>query len=283
MDSVVQASTLQSGDFFISPSELWALIGTDRAPQIVDTRRREVYDSAPGVLPGAVWRDIKDIALWSAELDPDRPAVFACRFAHQMSQIPAAHLRGEGYNARVLAGGYTGWAEAGLPLVNKAALDRFAPKRPSLWVTRRRPKIDRVACPWLIRRLIDPQARILYVDPDRVLEAAQEIGAIPFDIEGIELSHEGERCSFDTMLKLFGLEREPTLARLALIVRGADTARPDLAPEAAGLHAISLGLSALAGDDDHGMIREAFKIYDGLFAYLRFAAQERHNWPAKAA
>jgi hypothetical protein len=125
---------------------------------------------------------------------------------------------------------------------------------------------------------------------------------------------EGERCSFDTMLKLFGLESEPSLARLALIVRGADTARPDLAPEATGLHAVSLGLSALAGDDNHGMIRETFKVYDGLFAYLRFAAppsgakrhggparlsksarasrslrsparaaQERHNWPAKAA
>src|SRR5262249_47758040 len=183
----------------------------------------------------------------------------------------------------VLAGGYAAWAEAKLPLVAKAALDRFLPRRPSLWITRRRPKIDRVACPWLIRRFIDQQARILYVDPDQVVEAARETGAVPFDIEGVEISHEGERCSFDTMLKLFGLEGEPSLARLALIVRGADTARPDLAPEAAGLHAISLGISALAGDDDHGMIGEAFKIYDGLFAYLRFAAQERHNWPAKAA
>jgi rhodanese-related sulfurtransferase len=283
MDSTGHSSTEHSGEFFISPSELWALIGTDRAPQIVDTRKRAIYDTAPGLLPGAVWRDIKDIDLWSAELDPDRPVVFACRAGHQMSQIAAAHLREEGCDARVLKGGYTGWSEAGLPLVDKAALERFAPKRPSVWVTRRRPKIDRVACPWLIRRLIDPQARILYVDPDQVLEASKETGAIPFDIEGVELSHEGERCSFDTMLKLFGLEGEPTLARLALIVRGADTARPELAPEAAGLHAISLGLSALAGDDDHGMIREAFKIYDGLFAYIRFAAQERHNWPAKAA
>ena len=283
MDSTGHSSTEHSGDFFISPSELWALIGTHRAPQIVDTRKRAIYDTAPGLLPGAVWRDIKDIELWSTELDPDRPVVFACRAGHQMSQIAAAHLRAEGCAAHVLRGGYTGWTEAGWPLVDKAALERFAPRRPSLWVTRRRPKIDRVACPWLIRRLIDPQARILYVDPDQVLEASKETGAIPFDIEGIELSHEGERCSFDTMLKLFGLEGEPTLARLALIVRGADTARPDLAPEAAGLHAISLGLSALAGDDDHGMIREAFKIYDGLFAYIRFAAQERHNWPAKAA
>jgi hypothetical protein len=109
---------------------------------------------------------------------------------------------------------------------------------------------------------------------------ARESGAIPFDIEGVELSHEGPRCSFDTMLKVFGLEAEPALARLALIVRGADTARPDFAPEAAGLHAVSLGLSALAGDDDYGMLRRGFIVYDALFAFLRFAAAERHNWPA---
>ena len=148
-------------------------------------------------------------------------------------------------------------------------------------MTRRRPKIDRIACPWLIRRFLDPQARILFVDPDMVVEVARETGAVPFDIKDIELSHEGERCTFDTMLKLFGLEDEPSLARLALIVRGADTARPDLAPEAAGLHAVSLGLSQLAGDDDHGLLQRGFVIYDALFAWLRFAADERHNWPAK--
>src|SRR5262244_1289573 len=125
--------------------------------------------------------------------------------------------------------------------------------------------------------------RILYVDPDQVTEVARETGAVPFDIEGIEISHEGPRCSFDTMLKLFGLEGNPALDRLALIVRGADTARPDLAPEAAGLHAVSLGLSALAGDDDHGLLERGFIVYDALFAWLRFAAEERHNWPAKAA
>ncbi len=116
-----------------------------------------------------------------------------------------------------------------------------------------------------------------------MLPVAHETGAVPFDIEGVEISHEGERCSFDTMLRLFGLETEPSLARLALIVRGADTARPHLAPEAAGLHAISLGLSAMAGDDDHGLLQHGFMVYDALFGYLRFAAQERHNWPAKAA
>jgi rhodanese-related sulfurtransferase len=272
----------RSTDFFISPTDLWNLIGTPRAPQVVDTRRRDVHDTAPGLLPGAVWRDIADMKQWSGELDRERSIVFACQHAHQMSQIPAAHLRGEGFSAQVLAGGHDAWTEAKLPLVSKPALDRFAPRRPSLWVTRRRPKIDRVACPWLIRRFVDPQARILYVDPDQVVEVAKETGAIPFDIEGVEISHDGPRCSFDTMLKLFGLEAEPSLNRLALIVRGADTARPDLAPEAAGLHAISLGLSALAGDDDHGLLEQGFMVYDALFAYLRFAAQERHNWPAKA-
>lgn len=274
---------MHSASYFISPNDLWNLIGTARAPQIIDVRRRDIYDAADGVLPAAIWRDIAEIEQWSASLDRNRPAVFACRLAHQMSQIPAAHLRSEGYDARVLAGGYAAWSETKLPLVSKPALDRLAPRRPSLWVTRRRPKIDRVACPWLIRRFIDPQARILYVDPDQVVNTAKETGAVPFDIEGVEISHEGERCSFDTMLKLFGLEGEPALDRLALIVRGADTARPELAPEAAGLHAVSLGFSALAGDDDHGMLQQGFMIYDGLLAYLRLAASERHNWPAKAA
>ena len=120
------------------------------------------------------------------------------------------------------------------------------------------------------------------VDPEEVVNVARETGAVPFDIKDIELSHDGGRCTFDTMLKLFGLEGEPSLARLALIVRGADTARPDLAPEAAGLHAVSLGLSALAGDDDHGLLERGFMVYDALFAWLRFAAEERHNWPAAA-
>jgi rhodanese-related sulfurtransferase len=268
--------------FFISPVDVWNLIGSAQAPQIVDVRRRDAYDASPGVLPTASWADAKSTD-WIGPIDRARPVAVACKAAHEMSQMAAAELRARGYDAAVLAGGYAAWSEAKLPLVNKPALDRFAPKRPSLWVTRRRPKIDRIACPWLIRRFIDADARILFVDPAEVPAVGRETGAIPFDIEGVEISHDGPRCSFDTMLKLFGLEGEPALDRLALIVRGADTARPDLAPEAAGLHAVSLGLSALAGDDDHGLLRQGFMVYDGLFAYLRFAAQERHNWPAKVA
>ena len=262
--------------FSIPPRDLWRVIGTADAPQIVDVRRRDAFDASAGLLPGAVWQ--ADVERWSCNLDCARPIAVACKAGHEFSQMVAAQLRADGFDACILDGGYKAWSEAGLPLVAKAELDRLVPSRPSLWVTRRRPKVDRVACPWLIRRFIDPAARFLYVDPPEVTAVARETGAIPFDIEGIEISHEGERCSFDTMLRIFGLEGEPSLARLALIVRGADTAQPDIAPEAAGLHAMSLGLSALSGDDDHGMLTHGFVLYDALFAWLRFAAQERHNW-----
>jgi rhodanese-related sulfurtransferase len=269
--------------YFVSPQDLWNSIATPSAPQIIDVRRTDAFTQSPQLLPGAVWRDAALARQWSKELDLTRPTVVACKAGHDLSQMAVAQLRAEGYDASVLQGGYEGWATAGLPFVAKPALDRIAPVRPSLWVTRRRPKIDRIACPWLIRRFLDPQARVLFVDPDEVVAVARESGGVPFDIKDVELSHVGERCSFDTMLRLFGLESEPSLARLALIVRGADTARPDLIPEAAGLHAVSLGLSALAGDDDHGLIERGFVVYDALFAWLRFAADERHNWPAKAA
>ena len=272
-----------SPSYSISPQDFWNAIATRDAPQLVDVRRRDAYEASPSLLPGAIWRDAGKTHEWSAEFDRARAIAVACKGGHEMSQTAVAQLRADGIDARVLEGGYEAWAAAGLPFVAKAELNRIARMRPSLWVTRRRPKIDRIACPWLIRRFLEPQARILFVDPDQVLNVARESEAVPFDIKDVELSHVGERCTFDTMLKLFGLEGEPALARLALIVRGADTARPDLAPEAAGLHAISLGLSRLAGDDDHALLERGFMVYDALFAWLRFAAEERHNWPAKTA
>lgn len=269
-------------NFSISPAELWRKIGTGSAPVIVDVRRPETIEASNGLLPGSVVRDPHDAEAWSFEDNTDL-IVVACRVGHERSQMAAALLRARGLDARVLEGGYEAWQAASLPVVHRVTSLRIVPKSPSLWVTRRRPKIDRIACPWLIRRFIDPRARFLFVDPSQVTAVAQEAGAIPFDIEGVELSHEGERCSFDTMLKLFGLENELSLGRLALIVRGADTARPDLAAEAAGLHAVSLGLSVLSGDDDHRLLHCGFVIYDALFTWLRYASDERHNWPAKAA
>jgi rhodanese-related sulfurtransferase len=270
-------------NFSVSPEELWHLMATPRAPQIVDVRRRDIYEANPGLLPASIWREPTRFSDWATTLERTRPIVVACKAGKELSQYLTAELRAAGYDAAMLAGGYAAWTEAQLPLIARQTVDRLIPNRPSIWVTRRRPKIDRVACPWLIRRFIDPEAKFLFVDPDYVEAAASEFGAIPFDIAHVEISHDGERCSFDTMLRLFGLENEPSLGRLAQIVRGADTARPDLAPEAAGLHAVALGLSALAGDDDHGLLQHGFVIYDALFAWLRFAADERHNWPSKAA
>jgi rhodanese-related sulfurtransferase len=272
-----------SPSYAISPNDLWDTLAAHDAPLIVDVRRHEAYAQSPQLLPGALWRDAKAATQWAAEFQRGRPLVVACKAGHEMSQMTVAQLRADGVDARLLEGGYEGWAKAGLPFVAKPELDRIAPKRPSLWVTRRRPKLDRVACPWLIRRFLDPQARILFVDHDQVSSVARESGAVPFDIKDVELGHVGERCSFDAMLRLFGLEDEPSLARLALIVRGADTARHDLAPEAAGLHAIALGMSARAGDDDHGLLQNGFVVYDALFAWLRSAAEHSHTRPAKVA
>ena len=146
------------------------------------------------------------------------------------------------------------------------------------WVTRERPKIDRIACPWLIARFIDPDAEFLYVPADRVLRMAQETGAIPYDIPGVEHGHVGELCSFDAFLKLHNLT-DPALQELAVIVRGADTARLELAPQCAGLLAVSLGLSALYRDD-HEMLKHGMVMYDALYAWLKNTRAETHNRPS---
>lgn len=144
------------------------------------------------------------------------------------------------------------------------------------WITRERPKIDRVACPWLIARFIDQAPEFLFVAPAEVRRIADATGAIPFDVDGVELSHDGPRCSFDAFLQKYGLA-EAALAEVADIVRGADTARLDLAPQAAGLLAISLGLSHNFVDD-HEMLRHGFVVYDALYAWARDVRNETHTW-----
>jgi hypothetical protein len=144
------------------------------------------------------------------------------------------------------------------------------------WVTRERPKIDRVACPWLIARFIDREPEFLFVPPADVTRVARATGAVPFDVEGVELTHEGPRCSFDAFLARYEL-KDPALHELATIVRGADTARLELAPQAPGLLAVSLGLSHLFRDD-HELLRHGFVLYDALYAWCREVRDERHDW-----
>jgi hypothetical protein len=145
------------------------------------------------------------------------------------------------------------------------------------WITREHPKIDRIACPWLILRFIDAQAQFDYVPADRVLPLAKETGAIPYDVPGVELTHVGDHCSFDAFIARYRLE-DPALLKLAVIVRGADTSRLDLSPQSAGLYAISLGMSATL-PDDHEMLRYGLVMYDALYTWCAKLQDETHAWP----
>jgi hypothetical protein len=149
------------------------------------------------------------------------------------------------------------------------------------WITRERPKIDRVACPWLIKRFIDKDAEFIFAPTPEVMKRAAETGATPFDVEGVELSHVGPLCSFDALVEKYDLT-DPALAELAVIVRGADTARLDLAPECAGLLAVSLGLSRVF-KDDHEQLQHGFVVYDALYAWAREARSETHTWNPQRA
>lgn len=262
----------------ISPDELARRVGTADCPPIVDVRRAASFQADPRRVASAVWRDHMLSDEWGRELDRGRGLVVYCAHGHNVSALAAARLRAAGIDAVVLEGGIEAYTAAGGLLVTREGPGVASGlPRPSVWVTRERPKIDRVACPWLIRRFIDPSAIFHFVPADWVVDVAEEMGAIPFDVADVHYSHRGETCSFDTFLSEFGL-RDDRLDQLALIVRAADTARPDLAPEAAGLLAMSLGLSAIENDDliqlDKGML-----LYDALYGWLRHARSETHNWP----
>jgi rhodanese-related sulfurtransferase len=269
------------GDFFIDAAELRRSLAAASAPIVIDVRRRAVYDKSDRILPTARWREHTTTRVWGRDLPKGTPVVTYCVHGHNVSQLAAAELRAMGYDARALAGGIDeGWSAAGHPTILKAALPGRDESAPSRWITRVRPKIDRIACPWLIARFIDRDAIFQFVDPPYVLDVAKEAGGIAYDIDGAPFTHDGPLCTFDTLIRAFGLA-DTHLDRLASIVRGADTARLDLAPEAAGLLAVSLGISAQSGGDDHAALARGFPVYDALYAWARDAAGESHNWPAK--
>jgi rhodanese-related sulfurtransferase len=274
------------GSFSITPAELYARIGTADAPLIFDVCKCEDYDQLPRLIPGARWRDHQRTEQWINEIPHNRiggsQVVLSCVKGMKVSQAAAAELRLRGVDATILEGGSLGWVKAGYPTIKKAGVlggigNRNS--RASRWVTRIQPKIDRIACPWLISRFLDPAARFFYVASDQVVNAGLELDAIPYDVDGVEITHIGPTCSFDTLISHYDI-RDPALDRVALIVRGADTARLDLAPEAAGLLAISLGNSKMAGPDDHVALERGLAVYDALYTWARFAAGETHNWPA---
>jgi rhodanese-related sulfurtransferase len=261
----------------ITANDLSTRIGLPDAPLLIDVRTAEDAAADPRILPAAIARDHRDIGAWAPALR-GRQVVVLCQKGLKLSEGAAAWLRHEGAAARVLQGGFAGWREAGLPLLRTAAIPQRDAAGRTLWVTRARPKVDRIACPWLIRRFVDRDAVFLFVAASEVAAVAERFGATPFDIEGVAWSHRGEGCTFDTMLDEFGLET-PALRRLALLVRGADTARLDLSPEAAGLLAASLGLSRLHADD-LAQLDAGLSLYDAFHLWCRDATEETHNWPA---
>lgn len=244
----------------IAVGELSEWVHARREFTLLDVRREKARVAAAADLPGAVWRRPEELFTWKDTVPVELPVILYCAHGHELSQGAAATLRALGLDARSLIGGFDGWRGARQPTVSHA-------QRATIWVTRERPKIDRLACPWLVRRFVDPDAVFLYVAADQVLDVAAARGAIPFDVPGVELTHRGEQCSFDAIVQKYGLN-DPALLRLAAIVRGADTDRLDLAPQAAGLLAISLGLTRNIADD-HALLAQGMAIYDALFAWCR--------------
>jgi rhodanese-related sulfurtransferase len=262
----------------ISPEKLSRLVGTPRCPLLIDVRIQDDFAAGPRLIPGSLRRSHESVDTWGAALD-GRNAVVICQQGRKLSEGVAAWLRHAGVAAEILDGGFAAWTEAGLPTVTDAVIPPRDAQGRTVWVTRGRPKIDRLACPWLIRRFVDPRAVFLFVAPSEVEAVAERFGAAAFDIEGAFWSHRGELCTFDVMLAEFGLATEP-LGRLATIVRGADTARLDLAPESAGLLAVSLGLSRMY-PDDLAQLEAALGVYDAFYRWSRDATDEPHDWPPR--
>lgn len=254
-------------DALISPADLAGMLTERAATTLVDVRRDAAFASDPIVIPGALRRRPEEVADWGRTLPGWRSVIVYCVRGHEVGRGAAQVLRTLGLDARALEGGLEAWRAQG------GAVAPYA--RPSRWVTRERPKIDRLACPWFIRRFVDPDAIIDYVPSNRVLAHAGETGAIPFDVPGVEYTHAGDRCSFDVFVARHA-PGDPALAALADIVRAADTDRLADAPQASGLLAVSLGLGRIL-PQDHALLQHAQLVYDALYAWCRHAQGRPHG------
>jgi rhodanese-related sulfurtransferase len=255
----------------ISVGELRKRIDGNAAPLVIDVRRPEAFLKDTKTIAGALRRDPGQVASWGRELPSTAPVVVFCVHGHEVSQGAAKALREQGREAGYVEGGLADWVEHGGETDSKPA------NAATRWVTRERPKIDRIACPWLISRFIDKDAEFLYVPAKEVRDVAIARNAIAYDIPDVHFSHDGDLCSFDAFIRHYRLGGDPALAQLAVIVRGADTGKLDIAPQAAGLAAISLGLS-LNFADDHEMLKHGMVMYDALYKWCREGQDELHTW-----
>ncbi len=259
----------------ITSDKLSRIIGTPNLATIIDVRIEDDFGSDPRLIPGSARRSHEQVNEWGPAISG--PAIVVCQKGQKLSHGVAAYLRAMGTQAEVLEGGFEAWRDAKGTLIPVGKLPPRDAQGRTVWVTRSRPKIDRIACPWLIRRFVDPSALFLFVPPSEVSAVADRFGATPFDVEDVFWSHRGERCTFDIMIEEFQLGIGPLL-HLAKIVRGADTACLDLAPEAPGLLAASLGLSRMFNDDLE-QLNAGLTLYDAFYRWCRDATDESHNWP----
>jgi hypothetical protein len=248
----------------ITVSQLSRLIGLPQGPAIIDVRADEEFISDPRLIPGSRRRSFGAGASWAADYN-GQSVIVVCQKGLHLSQGIGAWMRHQGIDAQTLERGYCSFAQTSC---------RSHESGRTVWVTRARPKVVRVACPWLIRRFIDPNAAFLYVSPSEVAAVADRFKATPFDVPDAFWGDRGENCTFDVMIEEFGLDSD-ALIRLALIIRGADTGRRDLTPQSGGLLAASFGFSRMFRDD-LAQLEAAMALYDAFYRWCRDAANETH-------
>jgi rhodanese-related sulfurtransferase len=246
----------------ISAQQLYARLGKALAPALIDVRRDDAFAGDPALIISARRGPPDLVSQWAKDLPPSWPVVAYDGHGGDLSQDVAAALRDAGIPAARLDGGIAAWKAGGLPTRRK-----MADVADHKWITRERPKIDRIACPWLISRFINPLAEFIYVPAADVLTVARQINATPYDVKDVDFGHHDDRCSFDAIMEAYDIH-DPALDRLATVVRGADTSQFALAPLCAGLLAISQGLSVLFSDD-HEMRGHGLVVYDALYAWCR--------------
>ncbi len=258
----------------ISVAQLSRIIGLPGAPMLVDVRPCDDGGSGRHLLPTARQMKSQTVATWAHNFSGRRVIVY-CQDGGNVSQGTAAWLRHAGIDAQTLEGGFEAWCKADQPHLCTDRLPERDEAGRTTWVTRARPKIIRIACPWLIRRFIDPTAVVLYVAPSEVAAVAKRFAATAFDSGDGIWNDRGDACTFDVMLGEFNLKTEPLL-RLAAIIRGADTGRPDLTLQSGGLLAISLGYSRMFRDDV-AQLDATMPVYDALYRWCRDGTEETHG------
>lgn len=264
------------GDFFVSTDELWTKLAIEPSVRVFDVRRRKALDTSSRFIPGARWRNHETATSWCQRIAEETLTVVVCIHGHNVSQSAASQLRAAGRNARVLSGGIEGWIAAQLPTIGHCDLSPVGCEEQGVWVTSLAPSIDQIACAWLIRRFIDPEARILFADRDWAVDVAVEMGGVAFGFPGAPVEQAGEHCCFDVLLKRYSMN-DPGLVKFANIVRDASIGRGDGAPETAGVLAATRGASMLASSDAEKIDR-CSNLYDAVYARLRHSGDHVQGW-----